>query len=259
MEVASQQNYLLKVVPMSYEGIDEATIARCLEWRLAGVIVVGFSDETHHILNDVFRKNKIPVTAIDNVPPVSWGGRIASDDEQGIGQAVSHLINQGHRKIAFIGGRGGPMSEWRASSFRKAMGSAGLFAPAHWVRDSSWGDQAVIESQVTALFAESEGDLPTAIVCSADTIAMVVYRIARARGLQVPRDLSVTGYSNASLSDFLDPALTTVDQSFDAMGRTAALQVIEFAENKTDNPVEAKVTLLPTRLIERGSTAPPLP
>jgi LacI family transcriptional regulator len=116
---------------------------------------------------------------------------------------------------------------------------------------------------------------------------MVVLRIARARGLRLPGDLSVTGYSNGSLSAFADPPLTTVDQSFYEMGRVAAAQVIGFAESgSTDSrnvqssaanetvlhppvptssmPPDQNKTFahreiqIPPRLIERESTAPPV-
>ncbi len=255
-EAANQNNYLLKVVHLSHSGIDDATIAQSLEWRLAGAMVFGFSEETHLRLNEAFRINKIPVTLIDNVPPVNWGVRIGSDDEQGIRQIVSHLLALGHHKFAFVGGRPSPLSDWRERSFRAALAEAGLSVPAHWIRNTAWGDQKVIKAEVQALFQESGSQLPTAIVCSADSIAMVVVHIAHARGLRVPHDLSVTGYSNADLSAFADPPLTTVDQSFQEMGRLAALQVIGLAENNETSKVAASgEILLPVRLIERESTA----
>ena len=262
METASQNDYLLKVLHLSYNGIDDATIARCLEWRLAGALIVGLSEEAHARLHDAFHENKIPIALIDNVPPTQWGVRIRSDDEEGIRQVISHLTALGHRNIAFIGGRPGFLSGWREQSFRAALADAGLSAPAHWIRHSSWGDQKIIEVEVRALFQESRDTLPTAIVCSADTIAMVVLRIARALGLRLPGDLSVTGYANGSLSEYADPPLTTVDQSFYEMGRVAAVQVIGFAERgdaerNTMEVADGRDIKIPTRLIERGSTAPP--
>ena len=262
METASQNDYLLKVLHLSYNGIDAATIARCLEWRLAGALIVGLSEESHARLHDAFRENKIPIAVIDNVPPTEWGVRVRSDDEQGIRAVVSHLTALGHRQIAFVGGRPGLLSEWREQSFCAALADAGLSAPTHWIRRSSWGDQKIIEAEVRALFQESGDTLPTAVVCSADTIAMVVLRIARARGLRLPGDLSVTGYANGSLSEFADPPLTTLDQSFYEMGRVAAVHVIGFAESgeagsDTHEIAADRDIRIPTRLIERGSTAPP--
>ena len=268
MEATSQNDYLLKVLHLAYTGIDDATIARCLAWRLAGALIVGLSEESHGRLNDAFRENKIPVALLDNVPPLEWGVRVRSDDEQGIRQVVSHLTGLGHRRIAFMGGRPGLLSEWRERSFRAAMTDAGLSAPEHWIRHSSWGDQTIMEAETRALFEQSGHNLPTAVVCSADTVALVVLRIARSLGLRLPTDLSVTGYSNGSLSEFVDPPLTTVDQAFHDMGRIAALQVVGFAESAAAESSDTEVLSsyesaahqdikIPTRLIERGSTAPP--
>ncbi len=264
METANENEYLLKVLHLSYDSIDDATIARCLEWRLASALIVGLSEEAHARLHEAFRANRIPLAVIDNVPPTEWGVRIRSDDEEGIAQVISHLTALGHRQIAYIGGRPGLLSGWREASFRTALAAAGMVAPPHWIRQSSWGDQRIIEADVQAMFQQSGDTLPTAVVCSADTIAMVVLRVARARGLRLPADLSVTGYSNGSLSGFADPPLTTVDQSFTEMGRVAAAHVIAIAERgdargNAGDTVDGLDIRIPTRLIERGSTAPPPP
>ncbi len=73
MEATSQNDYLHKVLHLSYDGVDDATIARCLAWRLAGALIVGLSEEAHSRLNVAFYENKIPVALIDNVPPLEWG------------------------------------------------------------------------------------------------------------------------------------------------------------------------------------------
>jgi LacI family transcriptional regulator len=258
METANQQDYLLKVLHLSWNAFDEETVARCLEWRLAGVMLVGFSEEVSSRLHNVLREHNIPVTMIDIAPQLDWGARICSDDEQGIRSVVSHLVGLGHRRIAFLGGRPGLLSTWREESFRAAMADTGLTVPGHWVRHTSWGNQPIIETEVQKLFQDSGDTLPTAVVCAADTVAMVVQRIARSRGLRLPGDLSITGYSNANLSAFADPPLTTVDQSFQEMGSTAAQHVIRLAEGAAgqENNLQREM-LIPTRLIERGSTAPP--
>ncbi len=256
MEAASENNYLLKVVHLSWAGIDDSTIARCFEWRLSGAIMIGFSEETLPRLNDAFHKSGIPLALVDNVPPMNWATRISSNDEQGMEQVVSHLLALGHRQFAFIGGQPSHLSEWRQNCLLAALGRQGVVVPAHRLRHSSWVDAATIDADVQSLFDDCKGQMPTAIVCSADTIAMVVLRVARSRGLHLPHDLSVTGYSNAALSEFADPPLTTVDQSFHEIGRAAAVQIIRLAESDHKNVVPQK-TLLPVRLIVRASTAAP--
>ncbi len=265
MEATSENDYLLKILHFSYTNVDDATIARCLEWRLAGALIVGFSEEAQKRLHDVFREHAIPVTLIDNAPPLDQSSRIASDDEQGIREVVSHLVGLGHRRIAFVGGTSDYLSERRERFFRAALADACLDAPDHWIQTTSWHIQSEIEAGVRALFAKSGDHPPTAVMCSGDALAMVVMGIAREMGLRVPHDLSITGYSNMSLSEFTYPALTTVDQSFREMGHAAALQAVRFAERADaadDGPSasgESELTLVPTRLIHRASTAPPPP
>jgi DNA-binding LacI/PurR family transcriptional regulator len=257
MEAANDHDYLLKVMHLPGDGVDDATITRCMEWRLAGAMVVGLMEDSQRWLHDAFHRAHLPLALIDNAPLPDWGVRFLSDDAHGIRQSASHLVSLGHRRIAFLGGAPSILSDWREISFRAAIADAGLSLPAHWVRNTSWTNQAVIEEGAQALLRE---DRPTAVVCSADAIAMVVLRVARSLGLRLPTDLSVTGYSNAELSAFADPPLTTVDQPFQEMGHAAVMHLIQHVESEeVDLSVGPRPEiLLPTRLVERGSTAPPL-
>lgn len=258
-EAASEDDYLLKIIHVSEGAIDEATITRCLEWRLAGAMAVGLSEKSLHTLQDSLHRAQIALALIDSAPLPEWGVRILSDDDLGIRQAVSHLMGLGHRRIAFLGGRPGEVSERRERSFRAALAETGLNLPAHWTRNTSWSNREEIEKGVRAMFEESKGNLPTAIVCSADSIAMTVERVARSLGLRIPADLSVTGYSNQALSAFADPPLTTINQQFHAMGSAAVTHLIHCAENENPNLSigPRPEILLPTQLVERNSTAPP--
>lgn len=254
MEAANDHDYLLKVIHLSESGIDDATITRCLEWRLAGAMVVGLMEGSQIRLQEEFRRAGIPLALIDNAPLPEWGVRFISDDAHGIRQVVSHLVALGHRRIAFLGGRASVLSDWRESSFRAALADAGLTVPAHWVRNTSWSDQEIIAEAAHGVLRQ---DRPTAIVCSADAIAMVVLRVARSLGLRLPTDLSVAGYSNAALSAYADPPLTTVNQPFSALGHAAVMHLIHCSENVDSGMDPRPERLFPTQLLERASTAPP--
>ena len=261
VEAASSHDYFVKMIHLSYSGVDDDTIKRCMEWRLAGVMAVGLDDDSCRRLNQEFRAKKLAMATLDNALTSDWGVRVHSDDEQGIRQVVSHLLALGHRRIAFIGGGASVLSEWREASFRAALSEAGLSVRNHWIRQTSWFVPETIEADVHALFQESGDDRPTAVVCSADTIAMIVQRVARSLGLRLPDELSVTGYSNAPLSSCADPALTSVDQYFPEIGRVAAEHLIRLAEeghSEHDNGLYPDL-LVPTRLVVRNSTgaAPP--
>ncbi len=258
IEAAEEKAYLVKVVHLSFDTVETNVVARCQEWRLAGVIAFSLSECACRYLHGEFARVGMPFALIDNAPRLDhWGVRVRSDDAQGVRLAISHLLQKDHTRIGFLGGSPSTLSQWREENFRDALAEAGVSVSSHWIRGDSWTDQERIERDAHALLSDPD-NRPTAIVCSADTIAMVVLRVARSLGLRVPGDLSVTGYSNASLSAFADPPLTTVDQSLPALGREAALHLIARAQSKEpivrDEPAED--ILIPTRLIERASTAP---
>jgi LacI family transcriptional regulator len=268
IEVAEQNNYLLKLLHLSYNTIDESVISRCLQWRLAGVLVFGLSDEVHRYIHDEFERIKMPLAIVDSAPSLfRWGAWGCSDDAQGMLFAVSHLTDLGHRRIAFMGGEACALSEWRERVFREAMSAKGLVVPTDWVQRSSWVTNIpTIEAVARELLTSSHnGDRPTAIVCASDLIALIVQRIARSLGFQLPSDLSIMGYGDHQLARFADPPLTSVKQSFHALGGIATQRLITLAENKAEKREiegetiveQANSFMLPTSLVIRSSTAPP--
>ena len=257
VEAGSSHDYFVKMIHLSYSGVDDDTIKRCMEWRLAGVMALGLDDDSYRRLAQEFRAQNLAMSVLNYAPVCDWGVRVHSDDGQGIRQVVSHLLALGHRRIAFFGGGECSLSEWRDASFRAALLEAGL--PVHdlWIRQTSWDVQEIIEADVHTFFQETGQDRPTAIVCSADTIAMIVQRVARSLGLRLPDELSVTGYSNAPLSSFSDPSLTSVDQRFPEIGRAAAQHLIRLSEEGRSEHDNGQYPdhLVPTRLVVRKSTA----
>lgn len=256
LDAANQYDYLVKVLHLSDSQIDDSTLNRCLEWRIAGAIVVGLGEESADFLYREFHRAEIPVAFVDNAPRREWGVLVQSDDDQGIGQVVDHLLELGHRRIAFLGGRTSMISQWREERFRTLMAGAGLVVPESWIRHTSWSDPAVMEDAARSILSQT--DRPTAIVCAADSVAMIVLRVARSLGIRLPDELSVTGYSNMNLSPFSDPPLTTIDQSFQKMGYAAADHLIRRAGNREPDEVRDALpeVRIPTRLLVRASTAP---
>jgi LacI family transcriptional regulator len=253
-EAANQNDYLLKVQYLPNNVIDEATIVRCLEWRLAGAMILGLEESMQDALYAKLSAWGIALVTVDNARCYEHSLHVSSDNDRGIRQVLQHLIELGHERIAFLGGRPNLISLEREQSFRMILTEAGLPVCDPWIRHSSWSNPAVIEEAAVGILTAIEGR-PTAVVCASDTAAMVVLRVARARGLRLPADLSVTGFTNSTLSAVADPPLTTVDQPFHAMGHTAATHLVQMAESSGGAERQASPVLLPTQLILRESTA----
>jgi len=195
-----------------------------------------------------------PVVMVGPTVPGLSGGRI--DDVEVGRTATEHLLELGHRRIAFVGGDphdelGFPVAPERRSGYESALREAGIVpdpafvVPAEFTIDS--GTRAG-----TGLFSRSSP--PTAVVAASDEIAMGILYAARRSGLRVPEDMSIVGVDNHDMAHLFD--LTTVAQPVREQGRVAARLIIEQLAART--PVVAHVVTVPTRLTIRATTAPPV-
>jgi hypothetical protein len=134
---------------------------------------------------------------------------------------VSHLIDLGHRRIAYLGNaRGGKTTEERERGFREEMRVAGLevqeaniiMAPESTPLGGYEGAQVLL----------SLPDMPTAVVCYNDYLAVGVYRALTQAGFRIPQDISVTGFDDINIAAYLNPPLTTLRQFKHDMGVGAA-------------------------------------
>lgn len=207
----------------------------------------------------------IPVTpeeqerlSLMGVGIVAAGGQYAPypyvsiDDEVAGRQAVDHLLYLGHRRIAMIDAIDPHATEWpidgRALAYTTALGEAGLEVDPDLFLRVPWGPDAGAEAMERLL---SLREPPTAVVAHSDEIAFGALRSIRRAGLQVPDDISIVGIDDHPLSAQLD--LTTVHQDVLRQGRLAGRLVTTLLESGEVAPA----TVLPTRLVPRGSTARP--
>jgi DNA-binding LacI/PurR family transcriptional regulator len=188
---------------------------------------------------------------INNVCEEHIGYSIEADNLGGGREATQHLLDLGHRRIAYIAG---PVEEWdsveRQRGYEEALRAHGLVVdPALIVRGNGWpegGKEAI--RQLLALPTP-----PTAVFCYNDVTALGAMRAAWAAGLRVPQDLSVVGFDDIDLAHCFEPPLTTIAQPTRQMGEKAVQMVLnlvagaEFVEN----------CVLPSLLVVRESTMPP--
>jgi len=174
---------------------------------------------------------------------------VSSANTAGADQAMRHLLELGHRRIAAITGpRGWFATEERRRGYHAALAAEGIMPePALEVE----GDFQ-IEGGVNA--GEQLLDLPdrpTAIFAFNDNLAIGLIQAARARGLRVPEDVSVVGFDDTELASIVSPGLTTIRQPLAEMGRMAVSLLTRALDNQR---FEALHVELATRLIVRGST-----
>lgn len=191
----------------------------------------------------------LPVVATDS-RFVGYYPTVAADQAQGTRDAVNHLLGLGHQTIHHIAGPADSMaSQVRTATWQRCLEEAGIPRPRHWRGDWSArsgyqaGQQIAADPSITAVF------------CANDETAFGLMRALYEAGRRVPQDVSVVGFDGIALSEYSSPALTTVWQDFDMIGHELVRLLIEQIRS-TDALPQARLAI-PTRLIVRGTTAPP--
>ena len=169
----------------------------------------------------------------------------------GMTSVVNHLVERGHRRIALVtwpeGSRAG---NDREQGYLHGLQTAGITFDPTWLMRGENEVQTGVNA-LAQLMALPQAQRPTAVACVSDQIAIGALYEAAAAGHQVGRDLAITGYDDAPMSEFLHPPLTSVRQPIPEVGR----QVIELLLKQIDDDeIEEKGILLAPELIVRESS-----
>jgi LacI family transcriptional regulator len=197
--------------------------------------------------------SQVPTVLVNRTTDQALVPSVSSDDHQGMGLAVRHLHDLGHRRIAHVGGtRHASTGELRYQHYVGWMHTVGASPDPELVVFAERFTQAAAAAACLTLLDRAPD--VTAITTASDLIALGCYRALRSRGLQVPQDVSVVGYNGVQFCDDFAPPLTTVHIPKYDIGRRAASHMLETIE---DPLAPAAAVLLQTRLDIRSSTAPP--
>ncbi|TDW79423.1 MULTISPECIES: LacI family DNA-binding transcriptional regulator [Kribbella] len=169
-------------------------------------------------------------------------------DATPVTELIERLANLGHRRFLHVAGdQAFASARARKVAYLEAIDRFGLESVG--VSDGDWSG----ESGVEAILQLDADRLPTAVIAANDVVASGVVRGAYERGLDVPGDLSVTGWDDNELCRFLPPSLTTVRINLEGVGRNAALRLIKAVGGPELEPWSGPVA----EVIWRESTAPP--
>jgi DNA-binding LacI/PurR family transcriptional regulator len=249
-DAAEARGYSVFLANSNAEPEREVRVVQSFEERRVDGIIVT-SSRVGALYVPLMERLRIPVVLLNNQHPSEFAHSVLIDNLEASLKATRYLIGLGHRRIAYLGDRFGHQSDTeRFAGYRRAVEEAGMdFVPelvVHGDGKPEGGQQAT--AQLLAL-----PERPTAVFCYNDLSAMGAMRQIRAHGLRVPDDVSVAGFDDLYISQYLEPPLTTVRQPMPQMGRMAMetlLQIFDGSEGPHNLRVEGQ-------LIVRGSTASP--
>lgn len=227
-------------------GGTHSYVRRAEHHGVGGVVVMGF-DGSHPEMRKLVASG-IACMAVDAELGGSHTGYVMSDNHQGGAQAVRHLYDIGHERIATIAGplRTRPGAD-RLAGFRKELEWLGLEARDEYVIEGDFYDESGYAATRQLL---ELAEPPTAVFAASDLMAAGALRAANELGVRVPDDLAVIGFDDIALAGLIQPPLTTIRQDMENLGRAAADGLIQMIEDPEGAPVQVQV---PTRLVVRSS------
>jgi DNA-binding LacI/PurR family transcriptional regulator len=218
--------------------------------RVDGLLILSLSPSDSDV--DRFLQAGVPTVLVDTRHPRL--SRVVSDDVAGGRMATQHLIVLGHRRIGFVGDQldnafNFVSSHDRYQGYHEALAEAGIPFRPEYRRQGEHGRE---EARQMARALLALPDPPTAIFAASDTQAFGVLEATQDAGLQVPKELSVIGYDDIEIAEYLH--LSTIRQPLFASGVEGVELLLESIANPPPAPHRV---LLPVELVVRGTTAPP--
>jgi DNA-binding LacI/PurR family transcriptional regulator len=259
--VVSQEGYSLAQGGSGEDrALEAAQLQRILDRGANGLIVYAVDGPLEvPILRQLFDRG-FPLVLIDRYFPDLEVDSVTMDNIGGSFLAVQHLIEQGYRRIGYIGTdnlRTSSIVE-RMAGYRWALDASGLPVEADEIctvlHTTPWPalDAAIQRDNQSALHAYlARPERPEAVVACNDYVAFQIVQAAEGLGLRIPDDLAVVGFDNVASAEYFGTPLTTVEQQFEELGATAASVLLDRIHGRRTRLGRFVIS---TRLIVRRSS-----
>jgi LacI family transcriptional regulator len=222
--------------------------------RVEGLIVSSTLHTTDFTHFDVFSRSNRPLVFFDRVPKNYPAHKIQGDDYHGANMATSHLLAQGCKRIAFIGG---PLFcnlyKERYDGYADALKKQNLSPNESMVFFHDLTKENALLN-CAALFKGPQDSWPDAVFCCNDTVALAVTGYAKNTGIKIPDQLKITGYSNDPLTEIVNPTITSVEQYPSEVGLQAAEMIMNLIQQKIKPGKNYISVNIAVDLVRRAST-----
>ena len=203
---------------------------------------------------DIFEKLKeenVPLVFFDRIIKDFGVSTVEVDDYKGAYDAVGHLIEQGCKRIAHLAGHSHmELYKNRLKGYKAALRDSSLPVEKELIIQSDLHLEDGRNGMLELLKLENR---PDAIFCSSDYSAVGALQIARENNINVPKEMMIFGFSNEPFTSYLDPGISSVDQSSIVMGHTAGELVLEDIKSSNTDFSERNIVLNPTLIIRKSS------
>lgn len=256
IESIAYNNGYTVIISQSRESFDREMLnLQYLTSRSVDGLIISVSTETKDFsyFKELNEKG-LPIVFFDRIVDDIKTHKVAADNFKGAYEATVHLIKNGYRRIAAVSN---PevlsITRERLAGYKAALVDHDIEINESLIKFCQHGGMIFpeVEAVMDDLFASKEK--PEAIFASADKLTTGCFRILKTKGLSVPGDVGLIGFSNTDLTELLDPPLSVIKQPAFEMGETAISFLLQLIESK--RPItDFETKVLSTELLIRGST-----
>lgn len=247
----SERGYTLLVSSSAYDPDVEFQQIKALVSRGAdGLLLIGHDRDEQ--VYDYLQTHNVPTLVAWSYLESARLPSVGFSNREAMRNLTQHVLDAGHRRIAMISAmpQGNDRAAFRIKGAKDALQANGLSADdvqiIHTTYDIERGADAFRQVM-------SSRNRPTAVLCGNDVLAAGAIRQAARMGLDVPRDVSITGFDDIELAEIVDPALTTVHVPHKQMGHLAAVELVSMVEGASNG----QSNCIETRVVHRQSLAAP--
>lgn len=246
------------IISQSHESYERELVnLQYLSSRSVDGLLISVSTETNDVQHIQNLHNKgLPIVFFDRIREEINTHSVVVDNFRGAYEATEHLIQNGYRRIAALAN-----SEFlsitteRLAGYREALTAHGLQVNDQYIRHCFYGGMVFseIEDAVNKLLILKER--PEAIIATSDKLTTGCMKTLHRRGLRVPEDMALAGFSNIDIGELTNPSLTIIRQPAEEMGRAATELLLQLIESKRPVTSFEKRVLTPELEI-RDSSSP---
>lgn len=251
-QLVSQANYRV-MITQSHDNFktEQANIQALINAQVDGIIASIAKETTSYEHYQRVIDQQIPLILFDRVMEISNASTVVIDDFLGAYEAVSHLIEQGCRRIVhFTGVQSLNIYKYRLRGYREALEDHGIaFDPALVIESDM---QLEDGKQVMQQLLDDGVDLD-AIFASSDHSAMGAMQVLKAQKIRIPEEIAIVGFADEPFTAFVEPGLSSVNQKSEMMGQIAAKIFLEQVQFSGGEYTPTKTVLKPELIIRASS------
>ena len=248
-KTASEHGYSLMICNIAEDLDKEYTYLQSFqEMRVDGILIM--HQKVDERIVSLMESMTIPTLFACVKSPLPSKRSVLIDDYQAAFDATVYLIGCGHRQIAFLGGdlRDITAGDARYRGYVAAMQAYGLEVDPRYVR---FGDYKMESGRMLMSELLQLQELPTVVFAASDDMAVGALNVALDHGLRIPEDISIVGFDGSRIAEVVRPALTTIQQPMEELGRIS-LESLHALIERQDSSVPTDL-ILPHQLVERES------